>query len=70
MQIIALVALIVGTFLYYSEMGWATVGKYWAVFWGSLLLALILPPIVVTVVQCFTVAIFYTHVKIKAANRG
>lgn len=70
MQILALVALIVGTFLYHSEMGWPAVAKYWAVFWGAILLVFVLPPVAVLVVQCFTVAIFYAHVKIKAANLG
>jgi hypothetical protein len=70
MQLLALAALIVGTLLYRSEMGWPTIGKYWAVFWGALLLVLILPPIAVVVVQCFTAAIFFTHVKLKAANLG
>lgn len=68
LQLIALVALVVGTFLYNSELGWATVGKYWAVFWGALLLALFLPGIVVMVVQAFTVAVFFTHARIKAAG--
>lgn len=49
-------------------MGWPTIGKYWAVFWGALLLALLLPTIVVMVVQALTVAVFFTHVKLKAAN--
>ncbi len=70
MQLLALVALLVGTVLYRSEMGWGTIGKYWAVFWGALLLALFLPGVVVAVVQCFTAAIFFTHVKLKAANLG
>ena len=68
MQILVLAALLVGTFLYHAEMGWATVGKYWAVFWGALLLALFLPYIVVTAVQALTAATFFTHVKLKAAN--
>jgi|GEM_PF-4086219 hypothetical protein len=70
MQLLALAALIAGTLLYHSEMGLRTVAIYWAIFWGSLLLALILPPVSVLVVQCFTVAIFFAHVKIKAANLG
>lgn len=70
MQILALIALFVGTFLYHSELGWPTVGKYWAVFWGALLLALVLPGFVMLVVQLFTVAVFFAHVKLKAANLG
>ena len=70
MQILALIALIVGTALYHSEMGWPAIGKYWAVFWGALLLALLLPGVVVLIVQCLTVAIFFAHVKLKAANLG
>ncbi len=67
-QLLALVALFVGTLLYRSEMGWPTIGKYWAVFWGSLLLLFVLPAFAGTLVQALTVAIFFTHVKLKAAN--
>jgi hypothetical protein len=70
MQILAFIALLVGTLLYHSEMGWATVGKYWAVFFGAILLVVILPPFVVLLVQAFTVAVFFAHVKVKAANLG
>jgi hypothetical protein len=69
-QLLALVALLVGTFLYRSEMGWSTIGTYWSSFFGALLLALFLPGFVVLLVQVFTVAIFFTHVKLKAANLG
>lgn len=67
-QLLAFVALLVGTFLYNSEMGWATIGKYWAVFFAALLLPLLLPGFFVIVVQALTAAVFFTHVKIKAAN--
>lgn len=68
MQLIALVALIVGTFLYHSEMGWPAVGKYWGVFGGSFLLPLVFPPVATLIVQGFTVAVFFAHVKLKGAN--
>lgn len=67
-QLFTLVALLVGTVLYRSEMGWPTIGKYWAVYWGALLLALALSGFVVMIVQAFTVAVFFAHVKVKAAN--
>jgi hypothetical protein len=70
MQILALIALIVGSFLYHSEMGWPTVGTYWGIFGGAWLLDLFLPGFVVLVVQCFTVAIFFAHVKVKDAGLG
>lgn len=70
LQLLALVALLVGSLLYRSEMGWGTIGKYWAAFWGALLLTLFLPPIVAVVIQVFTAAIFFAHVKLKGAGLG
>ncbi len=70
LQLIAFAALIAGTLLYRVEMGWSTVGKYWAVFFGALLLGLFFPAIVVVLVQCLTAAAFYAHVKLRAANLG
>ena len=67
-QLFTIVSLVVGTLLYHSEMGWPTVGKYWAVYWGALLLEFFLPGFVVMIVQAFTAAVFFAHVKVKAAG--
>jgi hypothetical protein len=68
LEIITFVSLLVGTFLYSSEMGWATIGKYWAIYCSAFLLTFILPSFAVTAVQAFTVAVYFAHVKLKAAN--
>lgn len=70
LPLLAFAALVTGTILYRHEMGWPTIGKYWAVFLGALLLPLVLPPASMLVVQCLCSACFFVHVKLKAARLG
>ena len=66
MTFLLLIALIVGTLLYRSEMGWRKIGIYWAIFFGALLLVLIVPSYVVLLIHIVVVACYFAHAKLSA----
>jgi hypothetical protein len=65
-QFILLVTLLVGSLLYFSQLGFKKVGIYWLVFIGSAFLVVLLPGYVVLVIQMITVGVFYSHAKLAS----
>lgn len=67
-SIILLIALLVGSFLYWSELTGKVVRTYWSVFLGFFVLAIWIPGTIVMFVHIVTVGCFYAHAKMKASG--
>lgn len=69
-SILCLIALLVGTFLYWSEFSAKQLCTYWSVFIGAGFLVLLLPSELVLLVHVVTAGWFFAHAKLKASGVG
>ncbi len=68
--LLALISLIVGTFLYWNEFTRKELATYWSIFIGSALFFVAALGVLVLLIQIVTVACFFAHARLKASGNG
>ena len=64
----AIIALLVGSILYFRQMGLKNVGVYWGVTFGVLALSPLITAYGSFAIQALIVAIYFAHAKSKQIN--